>query len=57
MKIQIYKDKKGEWRFRFKARNGRILCCSEESYKNKKTMIKTIERIAYNFSISDIVEI
>jgi uncharacterized protein YegP (UPF0339 family) len=41
-KIEIYKDKKKEWRFRFKATNNRILCNSE-GYKNKRDCIKAIK--------------
>lgn len=35
MKIEIYKQK-GEWRWRIKARNGRILAVSSEGYKAKR---------------------
>jgi uncharacterized protein YegP (UPF0339 family) len=32
-KIEMYVDKKGEWRWRFVARNGRIIADSGEGYK------------------------
>ncbi len=35
MKVEIYKQK-GEWRWRIKARNGRILAVSSEGYKGKR---------------------
>jgi uncharacterized protein YegP (UPF0339 family) len=35
MKFHIYKDYKGEWRWRLKAANGRVLADSGESYKTK----------------------
>jgi uncharacterized protein YegP (UPF0339 family) len=31
----IYKDNKGEWRWRFRAENNKIIAVSSESYKNK----------------------
>lgn len=33
-KFVIYKDKKGEWRFNLKARNGKIIAISE-GYKKR----------------------
>lgn len=51
MKFEIYKqqserfDAGTEYRWRLKARNGRIIACSGEGYKNRshcKKMIKTI---------------
>jgi uncharacterized protein YegP (UPF0339 family) len=33
--VTIYKDKRGEWRWRAVASNGRILAVSSESYKNR----------------------
>jgi uncharacterized protein YegP (UPF0339 family) len=35
MKFHIYKDYKGEWRWRLKAANGRVLADSGESYRTK----------------------
>ena len=35
MKYQLFKDKKGEWRWRAVARNGRIVACSGESFHSK----------------------
>lgn len=32
MKFHIYQDKRGEWRWRLKARNGRIVADSGEGY-------------------------
>lgn len=34
MKVEIYKQK-GEWRWRIRARNGRILAVSSEGYKGR----------------------
>lgn len=35
MKFHIYQDARGEWRWRLKARNGRIVADSGEGYKRK----------------------
>ena len=43
-KFEVYKDKKGETRFRFRAANGEIVFTSE-SYKAKASAMKTIESI------------
>ena len=38
MTHQYYKDTKGEWRWRLKASNGRIIADSAEGYKNEAGM-------------------
>lgn len=47
MKTEFYKDKRGEWRWRVVAKNGRILAISSESYKRKHNAV-----IAYNKVVS-----
>ena len=37
--IEEYKDKKGEWRIRIRASNGRIIYASTEGYHNRKDAI------------------
>jgi uncharacterized protein YegP (UPF0339 family) len=34
-KFEVYPDKSGQWRWRFRANNGRIVADSAESYVNK----------------------
>ena len=34
MKYEVYQDKRGEWRWRLKANNGKILAVSSEGYKD-----------------------
>lgn len=46
-KFEIYKDKKGESRFRFRAGNGEIMF-SSEGYKSKASAVKAIESIKKN---------
>ena len=54
-KFQIYKDSRGEYRFRLKASNGEIVATGE-SYKNKsgvKAGIEAVKRAAANATIDD----
>ena len=46
-KFEIYKDGKGEYRFRFRASNGEIMF-SGEGYKQKASAVKAIESIKKN---------
>ncbi|MDE1158491.1 MAG: YegP family protein [Neorhizobium sp.] len=43
-KFEIYKDKAGEFRFRFKASNGETMF-SSEGYKAKASAVSAIESI------------
>lgn len=45
MKFEIYKDNSGEWRWRLKAANNRIVAVSE-GYKTKRGALRTIVSIA-----------
>ena len=36
MRFRVYEDKKGEWRWRLRARNGKIIATSAEGYKRKR---------------------
>ena len=42
-KFQVYKDKRGEFRWRFISTNGRIIAISSESYKAKNDCVHGIE--------------
>lgn len=46
-KFELYTDKAGETRFRFKAPNGETMCASE-GYKQKKSALDAIESIKKN---------
>lgn len=46
-KFEVYKDKKGEYRFRLKARNGEIIAVSE-GYASKDGCMKGIESVRKN---------
>ena len=52
-KFEIHKDKKGEFRFRFKAPNGETMF-SGEGYKQKQSAISAIESIKKNVPNAEI---
>ncbi len=55
-KFEIYKDKKGEFRFRLKAGNGEIIAVGE-GYTSKSGCKNGIESIKKNAPEAEIVEI
>ena len=54
-KFEVYKDKKGETRFRYRASNGEIVF-SSEGYKAKASAMKSIESIKKNVPTAEVVE-
>ena len=52
-KFEVYTDKKGETRFRFKASNGEVMFGSE-GYKAKASAMKAIESIKSNAPGADV---
>ena len=45
MQFELYKDKKGEFRWRLRHSNGNILATSSEGYKAKASATKCIEHV------------
>ncbi|ACE92691.1 hypothetical protein AMC90_CH03695 [Rhizobium phaseoli] len=54
-KFEVYKDKAGEFRFRFKASNGETMFLSE-GYKAKASAMSAIESIKKNTPGADVVD-
>ncbi|AJC81020.1 YegP family protein [Rhizobium sp. BT03] len=54
-KFEVYKDKSGEFRFRFKASNGETMFLSE-GYKAKASAMSAIESIKKNTPGADVVD-
>ena len=52
-KFEIYNDKKGEFRFRLKAKNGQVISASE-GYKSKKSCENGIASVRKNAAEADI---
>jgi uncharacterized protein YegP (UPF0339 family) len=44
-KISVYKDAKGEWRWKIQSSNNRTIAASSESYKNRKDAVKNLNSI------------
>lgn len=40
--FEIYKDTRGEWRWRLRARNGRIVADSAEGYASKRNVTRAV---------------
>lgn len=45
MKFEVYKDRRGEFRWRLKHSNGNILATSSEGYKAKASAMRCIENV------------
>lgn len=55
-KFEVYQDKKGEYRFRFKAANGQVMFASQ-GYEQKASALKSIESIQKNAGEAIVVEV
>lgn len=51
-KFEVYKDKKGEVRFRLKASNGQVILASE-GYKRKSSCMSGVESVRKNSQADD----
>jgi len=43
--FEVYQDKRGEYRWRYKARNGNILAVSSEGYSSKRACFNCVESV------------
>lgn len=41
----LFKDRKGEWRWRIESRNGRIVATSGEGYKRLLACLQTLRKV------------
>ncbi|CAA0094307.1 Uncharacterised protein [Starkeya nomas] len=55
-KFEVYEDKAGGFRFRFRASNGEIMF-SSESYKAKSSALSSIESLKKNVPEANVVEL
>jgi uncharacterized protein YegP (UPF0339 family) len=55
-KFEIFKDRRGEYRFRLKAPNGRIIAVSE-GYKYRKNVLRGINSVRVNCQEAEIVAV
>lgn len=54
-KFELYRDKAGDYRFRLRARNGKIIAVSE-NYSGKAVCLKGIESVKINSGDAGIME-
>ena len=55
-KFEVYKDKKGDFRFRLVASNGQVIATSQ-GYKSKASCMKGIESVRKNAPKTGVVEV
>ena len=55
-KFEVYKDKRGEFRFRLKAANGEVIATGE-GYSSKQGCLNGIESIKKNAPEAEVVEL
>ena len=56
MKYQLFKDRRGKWRWRAKAKNGRIVACSGECFwkkGNARRAVETFHQRTYEAEVTD----
>ena len=56
LKIELFQDTKGEWRFRIKSRNGKTIAQSE-GYKRRLSAEKTITKIINHTGNAEVITI
>ena len=56
-KFEVYPDKSGQWRWRFRANNGRIVADSGEGYANKSDCENGIKVVKNEAPNADIVQV
>lgn len=54
-RFEVFKDKKGEFRFRLRAANGQVIA-QGQGYKSKASCLNGIESIKKNAPIAEVVE-
>ena len=57
-RFKLYKDKSGEWRWRFVAKNGETIAESSESYVDRRDAVKAIKLVldAGRASAADLID-
>lgn len=56
-KFEVFKDAKGEFRWRMKAGNGEIIADSNEGYKTKSSCEHGIELVKRDSASADVVDL
>jgi uncharacterized protein YegP (UPF0339 family) len=45
MKLTVFQDRRGEWRWRLTARNGRVVADCGEGYKRRADLERALKRV------------
>ena len=53
--IEVYRDKKGDHRWRYKAANGEIIAVSSEGYSSRQALNKALKIMTADFSTAKII--
>ena len=57
MKIEIYEDRLGEWRWRARAKNGRVTADGAEGYATKSNVRRAVRRTGGALLLARVVEV
>jgi len=58
IKIEYYKDKAGEWRWRLRSKaNGKILAVGSEGYVSKSFMLRQLDDLQFDFEYAQREEV
>lgn len=55
-RFTMYKDSRGEWRWRFRANNGKIIADSAEGYKEKTDCRHGIDLVKQESPNAEVIE-
>ncbi len=55
LQFQVFKDARGEWRWRLQAGNGKSIASSGEGYKSKKDCLSAIDLVKHA-NLADVVK-
>lgn len=57
MKFELYKDRKGLWRWRLKTRNGNTIADSAEAYKRRRDAVRGIDICMETCSATPVIDL
>lgn len=55
--IELYQDKKREWRWRLKAKNGKVIADSAEGYKERRHAFRMANKLEDYACEADVYEV
>ena len=55
--FEVYKDPKGEYRWRLRVTNGQVIATGGEGYKSKASIMAGIESVKKNSVVAEVKEL